>query len=65
MGNLPKPLFDSLYVVITIEYTNVSKTINKELRKIYSVSPELAEKKLPQPSKEIYTKIDAYLNENK
>jgi hypothetical protein len=62
MGNLTSQLFDSLFVVIDIKYTNESMTFEKELRKIYSVKLEYAKQKIPQATAEQYSRIAKFLD---
>ena len=61
MGNLTAPLFENLFVVIDIKYSNEAKTLYKSLRKIYSVKIEYAKSILPQATAEQYSTIDKYL----
>lgn len=63
MGNLPPTLVDMLFVVVDIKYTNQKKTIVRTIRKMYEIKNAYNHIKIPQATKEQYSKIDKYLDE--
>jgi hypothetical protein len=60
-GNLPIELLNNLFVVIDVKYLNQDKSIEKILRKIYTLDIKYSNKNIPQASAEQYSLISNYL----